>query len=369
MIRSSRRSARLAVATVFSLGLLWTTGSAALGAPPPTAPGGTIYFVRVSDPSGAYAVEPNGNGLRQVTCDGDRTHGGAPRRVLRVEQTGATFHRLSWGGLVDEPAVRLVSTDESCGDVRVLWAPGPGYRLLFPAWSIDGSRVALDVQRYDATGQLLDQGIWVGDLDATGGPLDSLHLAVAQPMDPVDPQPAGLPEGMVAYYDAVPFMSWSSDARRVTYSGAADPAAADSPSAIIVADLGAAGTTTPGTARRVVVSGSAAQLYPAFSPVLGDDRIAYVETTSRKSCIHNDIFTVPSTGGTPRQVTTSKNASDCQLMQPQWSPDGRWLTYGAASMSLSGIGIWYIAADGSGKAVSVVTATGGVWFAGPRWRR
>jgi WD40-like Beta Propeller Repeat len=368
MIRSSRRSARLAIATALSLGLLWTTTGAAAAAGA-SAPGGTIFFYRASVPQGLYAVAPDGSGLRAIGCEGDRTRAGAPRRVLRVEPTDGTFVRLSWGAFVQEPVVRLVSTDESCGDAHIIWEPGPGYRLGFPVWSTDGTRIALDVQRYEASGQMIDQGIWVGDVDPTGDGVRALHLAVAQAMVPADPQPPGLTPGMVAYYDATVVPSWAGDGRRVTYGRGADPTITSSPSAIFVADLGPAGTTGPGTERRVAVTGSSGQIYPAFSPIPGDDRIAYVETTSRKGCIRNDIFVVPAAGGTPRQVTTSRNADVCQLMHPEWSPDGRWIAFAANPRSLSGSWIWYIAADGSSKAVAVATTNGGVTYCSPRWRR
>ena len=372
MIRSSRSRGRLAIAAVLSIGLLWATAGAALGAGG-TAPGGTIYFYRASVPSGPYAVAPDGTGLRQLPCDGDRTRAGSPRRVLRIEPVGGTFARLALTGtvkdpkvvVVEEPIVRLVSSDEACGDVRSLWEPGAGYVLRLPVWSIGGSRVALDVARYDSSGQMLDQAVWVGDIDTVGG-LSAVHLAIALPMVESNSQPVA---GFTFYDVDTPALSWSPDSRRVTYSGYREPTPAGAASVMYVGDVGPAGSVAPVTERRVLVTGSKGQMQPAFSPVPGDDRIAYVETTSTRGCIHNDVFIVPSTGGTPRQVTTTKTANFCQLGAPDWSPDGRWLTFHAASSSLSGIGIWVMPADGSAKAVAVALTPGGVAYYGPRWRR
>jgi hypothetical protein len=357
-----RRGGRLATMLSMSLALvLAPVGSALAGVP--QAPGGTIYFYRSTVPAGPYAVAPDGTALGALSCAGDRTHEAGARRVVRVEPVGGTFVRFGWQGLIEEPVVRLVSTDDSCGDVQVLWEPGPGFVLTAPMWSLDGTRVALDVARYDATGQMLDQGIWVGDVTPAGDGLDSVHLAIALPMIPASVQPPG---GQVAYGVVTPLIRWAPDARRITYSGSRDPAGMDTRTTIVVADLGPGGTTAPGSERRVILNASS-QYDPVFSPVPGDDRIAFVQTTSAKGCTRNDLFVTTSAGGAVRQVTTSKSATVCQLGRPDWSPDGRWLTFDGAPQSLTGNAIWTIAADGSGKAVAIVL-TARVTYYTPKWR-
>jgi hypothetical protein len=268
--------------------------------------------------------------------------------------------------MIQLPIERVVSTDESCIDTSVLMDLPSGYDVVAATWSLDDTRIALSIARYDTRGQLLDQGIWVGDVDeACGAGICGLRLAVTLPMVPsgsADPE-----SGLLPYLVSTPAgLSWSSDGRRVTY---------DTPnSGIFVADLGPRGDTTVRTPALVPVASSPVKGHvvvprnPSFSPIPGDDRIAFAMITGVKSCSRSDIFTVHATGGTPTKIPTATNGI-CELSNPAWSPDAQWLAFDAWPGSLaSNHTIYRVRADGSGKYAQVTPASGSWSYRGPIWR-
>lgn len=331
--RSPGRRSRAVSAALLALALVASQAAIALAADPPD--GELIYFWSTAD-STTMAVRPDGSGLTEVGCPGDRTHGGAPRRVLRVERDGDLY--------------QLVSRNEACGDPVVLWAPGAGYALQSGAWSIDGSRVAVSGRRTASDGSIVEQGMWVGEVGgACGAALCGIHLAVTAPG---------------AYQP-----SWSPDGRRVVYGRPVDPGNPDS-GGIFVADLGLPGTTTVRSDTQVVVAGTHryGQYGPAFSPVAGTDLIVYTETTPKAGWLRNEVFVITSAGGTPRQVTSKSTASSPQILHPSWSPDGRWIAFAGVQQGTSMAAIFRIRADGSSKAVLVASIARSSCYV-PSWRR
>jgi hypothetical protein len=329
---------------------------------------GIIYVNRVTTPAGTYAVRPDGTGLAAVGCPGDRSYGSSPRRVLRVEPdpSGATFDAYTEALRTQQfPASRIVSRDEACADPTVLIALPSGYRAGDAAWSIDGRRIAIVILRYDAGGTLLDQGIWVAEVGGVcGAPVCGFHLAATFPMQLI----VGQPGGGTAFYEHLPFLSWSSDGLRVAEGRRYAPAISAA-FGIFVADLGLPGALASAADLRVSIAGGAAEQWdPAFSPVPGDDRISFAQLTSTKGCARYDVFLIAAGGGSTTQLTSTRNANVCQLGRPVWSPDGRWLAFDAWSGGMgSGQAIYRIASDGSTKAVSIL-ATQGVSYYAPRWR-
>jgi Tol biopolymer transport system component len=174
-------------------------------------------------------------------------------------------------------------------------------------------------------------------------------------------------DGLVASYRINVTPKWSSDDHRVVYGRTIDPAAPAGRGGIYVADLGQPGDATVRSDTRVPVPGTASPFYPAFSPVEGSDQIAYGQTTATKGCTRNDIFVTSSAGGSARQVTTTKTTTICQILQPEWSPDGAWIAFvGAAGMGTNAL--YRIAADGRSKAVLVAASRTASYYT-PRWRR
>ena len=325
-----RRRTQLAMAPLLAAVLAAGQATVLLAAEPPSSE--TIYFVRTSDAT-LMSVRPDGTGLVAVGCPGDRTQGGTPRRVLRIEQDG--------------DASVLVSRDEQCADARVLWAPGAGYVLGTASWSIDGTRVAVAGRRVNGDGAVVEQGIWVGEVCDAG--LCGVHLAAT---------PGGS------------FPSWSPDGRRVVYGRAVDPGTNPSLGGIFVADLGLPGATTVRGDRQILIAGSHpyGQYGPAFSPVAGTDLIVYTETTPKAGWVRNEVFVITSAGGTPRQVTSKSTASSPQILHPAWSPDGTWIAYDGVQQGTTTAAIFKIRADGSSKAVLVASVARSSCYA-PSWRR
>jgi Tol biopolymer transport system component len=94
--------------------------------------------------------------------------------------------------------------------------------------------------------------------------------------------------------------------------------------------------------------------YPAWSP----DGKAIAFQSERGG--QRDTWTVPTSGGEPRQITNDPDPD----YQPAWSPDGRWIAYGS-------LGLRVVPADGSGPPRPLDLPVDGVlapaWSADGRW--
>jgi Tol biopolymer transport system component len=283
-----------------------------------------------------------------------------PRRVLRIEPTGRTFAAVVPSfGAVQLGESRLVATDDTCGNRTVLLDLPARTSAVAASWSLDARRVAAVVRRYGEDGRLQDHGIWVGETGGScGDVVCGFHLAASWPVE------AG--SDGVAYEFQVGVPSWSSDGRRVVYGRALDAAHVNE-GGLFVADLGLPYASGTQADRQVFVPGGP-PYQPAFSPVAGDDRIAFVQRVGTRSCTRNDIFITTSAGGTARRLSPT-TVGVCQLFDPAWSPDGQWFAYSGWSGAMSDQqAIYRVKADGSGKPVLVAGSKTAIYRI-PTWRQ
>jgi hypothetical protein len=218
--------------------------------------------------------------------------------------------------------------------------------------------VAAFVRRYDPDGRLRDQGIWVGETGgACGDSVCGFHLAAPFPLE--------LGTGGLPFEHQIGYLSWSSDGRRVVYGRGPDIAHSADPG-IFVADLGVPYSDGTQHDQQVVVPGGT-PYQPAFSPVAGDNRIAFVQRVGTRSCARNDIFITTPEGGTARRLSPT-TVGVCQLFDPAWSPDGQWFTYSGWSGALSDQqAVYRVKADGTGKPVLVAGSKTAAYRV-PVWR-
>jgi hypothetical protein len=328
--------------------------------------GETIFFARSTNPITTLAVRPDGTGLTDVGCGWERTHAGSPRRILQLERTDEILPVYIDSGSWWAYAVsQLVSLDESCGDRRVLWAPGAGYDLIEASWSNDDRRVAISGIHVDDRGEVIEQGIWVGELDGScGSGLCNVRFAVQLPMVRGATTSA---TGVIPYFIFNTIdPAWDAAGRRVVYARSPIPADASSSFRLYIGTIGDVGSA-PAPDRQIPFTGSHShQLMPVFSPVPGSDVIAYAEVLTGKGQSGTQIFLTTAGGGSTVQLTTTKVTSAQRSTQPSWSPDGKWLAFAASSNS--GWAISKVAADGKSKAVALASSNRAS-YAAPHWRR
>ena len=107
----------------------------------------------------------------------------------------------------------------------------------------------------------------------------------------------------------------------------------------------------PGSKRMIGIG-----LFPEWSPI--DDRIVYQKARERGGRWFS-IWTVELDNGEPKFPVEVASSADMALIQPNWSPDGNWITYGTALLGTGGElpgnqdatltqgDIWIVRADGS----------------------
>jgi Tol biopolymer transport system component len=221
------------------------------------------------------------------------THGRNPRVVGRVPFDDHNYSELQW--LPDGRRV-LFLTGSSCGGSGLFAVPASGgatrplgrdpRSLEEPAWSPDGSRIAVSVQTFTCH---LGAGlpVRIASLAADGSNLRPVT-------DEGDPQKGS--------FDRFP--SFSPDGRRVVFAhGTLDS------SSLQIADAG-------GGAGRTALDSVSAE--PAWSP---DGRlIAYAEGRSLKA--------VSPSGGAPEVIARGLPLATCGTGGLAWSPDGREIAIG-----------------------------------------
>jgi len=318
-------------------------------------------------------MHEDGSGFAQVApiqSSGDLSLvGGAGARYFLGEQadpevnvpTGEVYVDLvAWHENGDPTTRRVLTSDHSL--LRI------GYR-----WSADGQHVLFQAKRFDGSGNVVESGAFLGDVEWAGGEpvriynerliasdLPAEHLYVAG----FDVDAAGERIAFKLNRDVL-----DAQGRHVRYETAGLFVAAVPPAA--------EGQPMPAPASPVEIllsSPDAERNCCFFSPVPDDNRVLFMERASPTSGVRY-LWTVDVPGlydGSyplvPVQVTTKSNSPANYIHGgPGWSPTGEYIAYAASrSGNWTENHVYKVAANGRGKAVRLTTDTDG--YAWPRWR-
>lgn len=311
-------------------------GAAFIGSPAVASalpPGDVIVASDTTTGQRVAMTAADGGGLGSIACGGDLTHGGPPRRFVRLERVGGRYPN-------GHDRTELVAFDESCGS-RVQLTDDATLERVEARWSPDGRRLAYGATRFADGAET--HGIFVRDEQTLpdGSVVGTERLAVALDTPHVIP-------------------SWSADSCRVTYGAPGAGGRSD----VFVADLCGALPVTP---TNLTATATIDEWHPAFSPAT--DEIAFAKRTNRSGSVRNDLFVIRvSAPSQLRQVTTKSNANALQIGHPSWSPDGTSIAFSGWLTSLAESDIYRIRADGRQKAANL-TADSSNNYSVPLWRR
>jgi dipeptidyl aminopeptidase/acylaminoacyl peptidase len=114
-----------------------------------------------------------------------------------------------------------------------------------------------------------------------------------------------------------------------------------------------------------LVSGPYQNRSPAVSP--DGQWIAYLSAQAGAL----DVWIMPTSGGTPRQLTEKTNPLDESRWMPRWSPDGQWIAYvSSRSGERNNDDVWLASVDGSDHrqlTVGIIVNSNPAWSPDGRW--
>lgn len=260
----------------------------------------------------------------------------------------------------------LVTYDESA-TVRTVLSGAQDINYTAAVWSKDSQRVAYYGKRVDVLGNVLESGLFVGDIVTVGGVpvgVTNEHLVAPDTAATLDAQ------GNVTTFS---FYLWdwmfpgAGVSTRLTYTVQAvtrTPAGAFVAKRfdLFVAQVGAPGTAGTAASVRLNINNlpptnGSARFLALASPV--DDRIAIGTlnaTSSSPSRYDLFVANVPAAYAgasfTAVQITNSRNASSTVSMQNiGWSQDGGYVYWDGAGAV---VGVYRIASGGTGAQVSII---------------
>lgn len=313
----------------------------------------------VFTPGRPIQIREDGSGLQAISIDGDLTYNGVKgqRYFLRAEPvTGVTLPDGS-------QYYDLVTYNEN-GDLttrRVLTSDTSTTRFYrsFPRWSINGKRVTYYGKQYDLLNgdpnknYLFKYGVCVGEItfDANAAP-----SALTDERCLVQPD---------VVYPVLP--SWASDNLRVTYSTTRFITNPDGSSfrqdSIYVAYLPPSGSLDSPYNRKILFADGdrPIQIYPKFSPVVYDDRLAFSRYRDGQ---HNDIWIVVvpfnydgTYALTANQVTNQKTIQQVNYLgHVEWSPSSTYIAFDGQSSSSGTMQIYKIDAAGTERAIQLTSS-------------
>lgn len=313
-----------------------------------------------------------GVGSTMVTVAAGAIHASATVSVINMDLVGPiAFTRWTYpsSGRATSDVVFFSAADQS---MRSLPRPSQFTSIAAPAWSTDGTQLAVEVVH---TYFPDDYGDYTSDLYVLGAadPAGSTWRALTT--NGLSRSPGWSPDGTrIAYLQQTELFSysnqiyvvdaaggepvrltpsegwhsaprWSPDGRRLSFSVFVDDARSEE---VFIVNADGSGLTN-------VTRRSASDVDPSWSP--DGARLAFVSTRDN-SPNNADVFVVDVDGSNVRRLTTL--GGNCS--GPVWSPDGRQI------MFFSGSSLYLMNADGS-SLVRLTTPPGGSWDSGPVWRR
>lgn len=311
----------------------------------------------------AHQARLDGSDVQEVTePPGTLSWHGVPGRrfFLRAE-----IRRYDSAGPND-----VVVYDES-GNERMVLSGAQDIRHSVMTWSKDSRRVVYYGRRFDKSRQIFESGLYVGDVVYSGGiPSEVINERLVVP----DIAPTKDAQGNVTDYSFLN-LDWMRDGKHLCYAvksviWSAAGSYVSKRYDVWVAQVGVWGSKSrPVFPIRVNLPNlPATHQYAGFtsaaSPV--EDKIAlgtFTEITG--TTLRFDIFVadVPAKyAGAPvmaSQLTNSRNARNTTSMnRVAWSPDGDYIYWDGYPSSITFIGIYKIAADGSTGQIDVRSDTG-----------
>jgi len=284
-------------------------------------------------------MNPDGSGAMRIAYIGDDlTHRGLAGFRYFIDRETDCSTQFPWEYPPPETVCYqdLVAVHES-GDAAskaLLTSDRTLYRGA-ARWSADGTRVVYEGRRYDSQGIVVEQGIFIGEVDWE-------NLAPVRVRD----------EHLVAMDGGAP--SLSSDGLRLAFGTSAGQFLVDVPKGAVGAP------PTPADPVRVLLASSDSRTrYLNFSPVPGDTR-AWYDQRKGSSAYGGTIRLVdvpPGYDGSyvlpTTEITTRSNAGNLYSIRADWSPDGQWIVYRTTvSSDWTGPSALYkIPAAGGGKSV------------------
>ena len=320
---------------------------------------------------GWLQMHEDGSGLAQIPSGGNLSYvGGAGGRYFLFVQNDAEVTMPDGSPYVDcvawhengDPSTRRVLTSDhslSREDCQ---------------WSADGEHVTYGGRRIDGSGEVVESGAFLGDVEWVGGEPVRIYnerlIASHRPSEyryiggfsvNATGQRIAFQMGQQVFDDQGKYL------RTDTYGlfvATVPPAVEGEP------------LPPPDTPVRIRLSTPDAERgYGTFSPVVGDNRVLYTERAPSKWPYIQYYWTVDvpeQYDGTdvlvPTQVTTKTNSPANYLHGPAaWSPTGSHIAYLATrNADWTSIQVYKIASNGKGKAVRLTSEADG--YGGLRWR-
>jgi Tol biopolymer transport system component len=293
-------------------------------------PGGRIVFTRSFDSShrwGAlFTVRPDGTVVRQVTHP--------PRGVLDEEAV--------WSPDGKQIAFQRVRADKTL--VYVINADGSGEREVAacatlcsgedsPAWSPDGSRLAIGVSLRGG-----HESVWIVSASRSEREQLTQHDQAQVDGDINDSQPA-----------------WSPDGTRLTFVRQTAQPGPRGRGAVFIINADGTGE------RRLTPWALRAGHHPEWSP--GGSQILFCSNADRGDPnLRSNIYSIRPDGTGLKQLTHAR--AEQQYLSSSFSPDGHWITFAMKPGKNDNEQVFIMRADGTG----IRTVTNSVfWNSAPDW--